>query len=297
MSRRLVTTDDGIGLSVVVEGAPGAETSVVFCHGWTLDSTLWSDVVGGALPALGESAALIRYDMRGHGRSSAGVRGTASIERLAADLACVIEECAPVGDVILVGHSLGGMTLMAFAQQWPQVFDERVVGTLLVATSAGDLWDPVKRIPGFIAAAPAVLRLGSPSRLRANPLTRFGLRYGLFGGTARRHDLDATVAAMRSVDRDTYADLGQALLQHDRAGILPAFATKNTVVFAGSSDHLTPARHGRRIAEAIPGALYIESPGAGHMIPIERATDVIREVVSVARAAQADPARREAVSA
>nr|WP_212763547.1 alpha/beta fold hydrolase [Gordonia araii] len=284
-------------MSVVTDGAPGAGTSVIFCHGWTLDSTLWTDVTAGTLGVLGDSVSLIRYDMRGHGHSGAGEPGSATIERLAADLACVIDACAPTGDIVLVGHSLGGMMLMAFAQQWPHLLNDRVTGCLFVATSAGRLWDPVKRIPGFIAAAPTVLRMSSPSMMRSNPLTRLGLRFGLFGGVARRRDLDSTIAAMRSVDRGTYAELGQALLLHDRADVLPAFAAKHSVVFAGTNDHLTPARHGRRIAEAIPGSLYIESPRAGHMIPIERATDVVREVVAAVNAAQFEAARPSAVSA
>ena len=40
---------------------------------------------------------------------------------------------------MLVGHSMGGMTIMALAEQRPELFAERVAGVALISTSAGEV--------------------------------------------------------------------------------------------------------------------------------------------------------------
>ena len=49
----------------------------------------------------------------------------------------MIDRTAPDGPLVLVGHSMGGMTIMAFAELFPELFGDRVVGTVLMATSGG----------------------------------------------------------------------------------------------------------------------------------------------------------------
>ena len=68
----------------------------------------------------------------------------------------------PTGPVVLVGHSMGGMSMMAFAEQYPEVVAERVVGVAFIATSAGGVGQ---------------LLPGAPGRLldRAQPLLAAGL--------------------------------------------------------------------------------------------------------------------------
>ena len=51
----------------------------------------------------------------------------------------MIDAVAPTGPLMLVGHSMGGMTIMALASQRPELFDERVYGVALIATTAGGL--------------------------------------------------------------------------------------------------------------------------------------------------------------
>ncbi len=53
----------------------------------------------------------------------------------------MLEELVPDGPVVLVGHSMGGMTIMAFAERHPELFEDRVVGVGLVSTTAGGLQD------------------------------------------------------------------------------------------------------------------------------------------------------------
>lgn len=94
-------------------------------------------------------ARVIIWDLRGHGQSTlgAGMRFTA-VDALA-DLGALLDECG-VEAPVLVGHSLGGNLVQAFAQQHP----ERV-GAAIILDSA---WNagPLSRLERFS------LRLAAP---------------------------------------------------------------------------------------------------------------------------------------
>ncbi|MDT7685562.1 MAG: hypothetical protein QOG57_5872, partial [Pseudonocardiales bacterium] len=98
-----------------VPGGPAAPVTVILAHGWTLDSRSWGPVARaltegppGRLPPR-----VIRYDHRGHGRSELPARADMTIDGLADDLAELLAEFAPTGPVVLAGHSMGGMAIMA----------------------------------------------------------------------------------------------------------------------------------------------------------------------------------------
>lgn len=295
MNHQGVRAVDGVSLAVRRHGDQNAEVSVVFVHGWTLGAELFDGVIERLLDASSGDVNLISYDVRGHGRTAAGVPGNATLEQLADDLRSVVEACAPRGPVIVVGHSMGGMTLLAFAERHRDLFDARVTGAAFVCTSPGRMWEPIKRLPGFFALAPRILGRGNPKMMRKSFLTRFGLRHALFGGVARTADLNSTIDQMRSVDPLAYAEFGVSMMHHDRTHVLPVFDRIRTLVFAGTRDHLTPLRHGRRIAMGIDGALLIVEPGAGHMVPIERAESLARELaVLVEESAALNMASRSA---
>ena len=60
-----------------------------------------------------------------------------TIDQLGRDLKAVIDAAAPEGPLVLVGHSMGGMTVMALADQYPELIRDRVVGVAFVGTSCG----------------------------------------------------------------------------------------------------------------------------------------------------------------
>ncbi len=105
-------------LNVVESGVSGDVTAVLL-HGWTMDLTTW-DRVASALPGR-----VVRYDVRGHGKSAEA--GAPTLSELAEDLAQVLDEYVPTGRIVLAGHSLGGMTIMALAELRPELFS-RVTG-------------------------------------------------------------------------------------------------------------------------------------------------------------------------
>lgn len=137
----VVEADDGTRLHAEIDetaettSADSDQLTVVFCHGYSLNLDLWHYQ---RLAVRGRYRTVF-WDQRGHGRSRRGPTGSATIEQMGADLRAVIEATAPEGPLVLVGHSMGGMTIMSLAAHEPELFEARVVGVALVATSAGGL--------------------------------------------------------------------------------------------------------------------------------------------------------------
>ena len=94
-----IGTRDGQHLFTIDKGAG---RPVVFIHGWTLSSAIWSVQIE-ALASQGLRA--IAYDRRGHGQSSKPETGY-DYEALTTDLATLLDKL-DLGDVVLVGHSMG----------------------------------------------------------------------------------------------------------------------------------------------------------------------------------------------
>ncbi|TWP49320.1 alpha/beta hydrolase [Lentzea tibetensis] len=255
-------------LNVVESGACSGtgDVTAVLLHAWTMDLTAW-DRVAPALPGR-----VLRYDHRGHGRSGAGL--PARISELADDLAAVLEERVPSGRIVLAGHSLGGMTIMALAESRPSLF-ERVSGVVLVATSCGDLpaMHPVERFAGrWLAKRPRVgfARVIAP-----------GLRIGAFGRGASWADVRASAEMVGRTDGATLIGIREELTVHQRRSALDVLSDIPTAVLAGGADRLTPLRHARAMAAALPHAELVIYPRAGHMLPLERSTDVAHRIASL----------------
>lgn len=128
-------TSDGTMLNVVTSGPVDAALTVVLVHGWTQDNTCWDPIIDGLPGEVG----VLRHDHRGHGNSAPARQGTRTLEQIADDLAEVITAHAPQGKLVLVGHSMGGMTLMALAERHPELVEQRVAGVAFVSTSSGEM--------------------------------------------------------------------------------------------------------------------------------------------------------------
>ena len=138
-----MAADDGVRLSVeeVDPVTPGAkaELTVVLVHGFALDRKCWH-FQRRMLSELTEPAVrTVLYDQRRHGRSGQASARSCTIAQLGADLDAILRSVVPEGPIVLVGHSMGGMTIMALAERNPKLFKERVAGVALVCTSAGDV--------------------------------------------------------------------------------------------------------------------------------------------------------------
>jgi pimeloyl-ACP methyl ester carboxylesterase len=274
-----VRTDDGVRLHVRVEGAPDAEVTVVLCHGFGMNSASWCF----QRAALAKRARVVTWDQRGHGRSGYGPPGSATMPRLGRDLRAVLDHCAPEGPVVLAGHSMGGMTIMALAAEHPELFGERILGVVLVATSAGPVGIPSHGVlPGAVAyravgQAATVLepalrllrRLPGNGSAARELIRRFGLIPQASGSVLDILDimiemlLGTTIKVMTEV-------LFPCFRSHDKLVALNALRRVSTLVLVGERDAITPLRHSRQIAAAVPGADLVVVPNAGHILMLER---------------------------
>jgi pimeloyl-ACP methyl ester carboxylesterase len=293
-----VRTEDGVDLHVEVDDAP-APLTVVFVHGFTArleEFALQRETLRGRARA-------VLYDCRGHGRTRRkGVR-SATIDQLGRDLGRVVDATVPAGPVVLLGHSMGGMTIMALARQRPELFGPRVVGAFLLATSSGGLveagvvglWTRVVRKLGLLPLLLFWMAFWAPLaervRRRGSKAGRAWFRHYLFG----TDDADpATVEQVQALLEQTpfpvVAAFYRTLLDHDEHASLQAMRDIPVTLLVGDSDRLTPASHSERMAEALPDAELIIVPGAGHSVNITRrqvVDDALLRLLDRAQAASA----------
>ncbi|HEY2764977.1 MAG TPA: alpha/beta hydrolase [Pseudonocardiaceae bacterium] len=298
---RSFTTSDGTQLALYwqsPQAAPEATTApltLVLAHGWTLDFRSWGPIVDLLAPRL--NLRVLRYDHRGHGGSDRARPGTATISQLADDLAELLRGEVS-GPVVLGGHSMGGMTIMALAERHPDLVARQVVGAIFVATSCGDL------VPLDLGLRPTMARLVAHAearlmrakaiarRLQGRELTakraglvRPGVRWLLFGEHPRRADIDLTAQCMAQSRPSNILDFRPTFDDHDRAAALAAFAHVPALVLAGTRDRLIPVRHAAAIAAQLPDATLVRYSGAAHMVHLERAEQVadrIEELITTA---------------
>jgi pimeloyl-ACP methyl ester carboxylesterase len=271
-------TFDGLELDVRTYGPDDVALTAVLSHCWTLNQDDWHYQVRDLQREFGHRIRIVTWDHRGHGSSEEAPRSSCTIDNLARDMADVIDTHAPTGKLVLAGHSIGGMTMMALAAHRPELFD-RVVGTAFVATSAGELDTVTLGLPEMgqllRAQIPRMLALRSrtlskKARRRAPIIERQVVRRFLFGHPMRLVDAALTVEGIINSSAATMVGFYQDCMHHDRADGLKVLDGIPTHVLVGTRDVLTPVHHARKIADHVEGAVLTVVPDAGHMLPLER---------------------------
>lgn len=278
-----VAAPDGALLQVQEWPAASATTAptVVLAHGWTLTRASWLPVVE---ELVARGLRVVAYDQRGHGRSGP-LKGRPSVRGLGDDLAAVLDVVAPTGPVVLGGHSMGGMTVMAYAGLHPGEFASRVVGVVLVATSAGDLKGTGL---GSLEARAMWLASRMPAVAAGRLVTTRGQRHLLFGVDPDPEHVRLTRDQVAGTTLPTMGRFYSALSEHDEAEALAQLEGVPTVVLVGTLDKLTPRRHAERLAELVPHADLRVLEGRGHMLGYEATDEVVAALWSVVEAAQAE---------
>lgn len=295
-------THDGLELWVRVHGPADpsrASLTVVLAHCWTADAQLWHYQLVDLLSRYGHDIRILTWDHRGHGRSERSPEPACTVENLARDMAGLIDLHAPEGPLVLVGHSIGGMSLMALGELRPDLV-ARAVGALFLATSSGGLATVTLGLPELgpraKAAIPEMLarraRMLSRRRRRRSPgIERAVVDRFLFGDPLRPRDTGLVVDQLINCCPETMRGFYNDMQKHERVTALAAYDAVPCRVLVGTRDLLTPPTHARRLVAHLRRGTLELVPGAGHMLPLERPDLVTGHLVALVDAglAQAGP--------
>lgn len=284
----IVRTGDGVALHVEEDGPVDAPLTVVFVHGYCLNLDSWCFQRPGLADMRNPRVRRVFYDQRGHGRSEPGPAGSATLDRLGEDLYELITRLAPHGSVVLVGHSLGGMTVMALADRHPELFGHRrgasrVVGVALVSTSTGRLAEVTLGLPVLLARVRGSLTpvLARGIRWRASMVERgrrltgdlaflLTRRYGFASAEVSPWLVEYVCSMISGTSVEVIADFLPAVTGHERQSALGVLRGIPVLVLVGDRDLLTPVAHSAAIAERLPDAELVVVADAGHMAVLER---------------------------
>ena len=272
-ARLRVPSADGTQLNVEVHGPDGAP-AVVLVHGWTCNTTFWAPVVRILRQAAPELRVVV-YDQRGHGGSEAAPKGRYSVPILVEDLRAVLDATLADGErAVLVGHSMGGMTIMAAGGDATVV--ARTAGAVLCSTGFAELPGSSSVVPGFRRmprANRAVHRLLLSASLPIGPVTpvsRAMLKHTALGPKSGRHLQNVNARMIAACPSKPRAAWGRVLSGLDVSREVTLLDVPTSVVF-GTKDRLTPhTAHAQAIADALPQFEGLTTlAGLGHMTPME----------------------------
>lgn len=226
------------------------------------------------LEALSERYELIRFDARGHGKSTMGAQPTVSIEVLANDALAVLEACG-IARAHLCGISLGGMIAMHMAAHSPDQVLKAVLSNTTPYMPPRESWDQ---------------RIQTAQTQGLEPLIE-----GTLGRwfTPEFHQAQAEkVAKVRSLLRETspagYIACCAAIRDMDQRESIRHITAK-TLVIGGTQDAGTTPAMAQQIAGSIPEAKLVMLDAA-HLTNIEKADEFNAAVIEFLEGELAPPA-------
>jgi non-heme chloroperoxidase len=276
VEHRTIARPGGASIAVSSYGPPDGDV-VVLVHGFAVNARYWYPQING----LADSYRVITYDQRGHGRSALGTDVTLS-DHLGQDLDAVLGEMVPDGQrAVIVGHSMGGMSVMSWAAQYPAGVRRYALAIMLAGTAAtapvskapihcGDPATLVRRVEYEFAwlAFRAIHWPGGDLMMR----TGMTVAGGLFPGISRPQ-LRFLDSILRETDWRTREKVGRSLENlHVERGL--ANMPVPVAVVVGDRDRLTPPRLADPVADALryTGSLerYEIWSGATHLLNWEQ---------------------------
>jgi pimeloyl-ACP methyl ester carboxylesterase len=277
----LVTTSDDVRLAVYDTGPRSAEHTVVLLHGLCLDQTSWNRQIDYLRCRYGQSVRVISYDHRGHGRSAPAPMSSYRIDQLAYDLAQVLTAVDVRGPLTLVGHSMGGMTALAYLGRPAAKRPIEPAALVLVATAAGKLSERgLARLLATPAPAALVALIEhTPEHALHALVGPVCSRLNRWHAHGHNATLAATVvAALTTTPVATAVGFLPSLRAYNQYPTLASIHA-HTVVISGGADPLTPASHAADLTADIHDAEHVHIPYAGHMLP-QQAPQVINDAIS-----------------
>ena len=277
-----LTRPDGTTLRVERYGLATGPT-VILTHGWGMNSTEWFY----ARRALAAHYRVFVWDLRGLGESTQSPSGDYRVETMAADLEAVLGLAAGE-DVVLVGHSIGGMTTLAFCRQFNEHLAPtgRVAGVALVnstyttplaTTTASGFFTAIRRpvlepLLHLTVWLWPVMWLGSWLSFFNGSAHLLAWLTG-FAGRAPRQQLDF---AARLGVKASPAVLARGILATFRFDESATLATVGVpaLVVTGEGDRVLVPEASAHMAEAMPAARLFALPDARHQALLQRHRDL-----------------------
>jgi pimeloyl-ACP methyl ester carboxylesterase len=280
LSERFLLADGG-ELALVRAGDPDARVIVLLLHSYAQDRRVWHKVISLLVEA--SDVGVVAYDQRGHGESSSAA-GT--LEQLGDDLAEVIERGIPHGTVVLVGHGMGGLVAMRMVARHRLLAERRVGGFMFLSTSVGWVAETLRPLGRVVQDLHAVLgpRLVDGIHRKIDKATTIGLRWLLLGDDPHPDDVRLVAEMVARHWPDTVALFRPALDRGDRVVALEMAAGLPVVVMVGEKDRLV---HSGRLSEETRHGHMVTVPGAGHMLPLEAAAEIVPRILAEVREAPA----------
>jgi pimeloyl-ACP methyl ester carboxylesterase len=235
-----------------------------------MDSTIW----GYSKRDLSKQFQVIVWDLPGTGKSKPGPKGV-HLSEFASNLAAVVA-WANRDKVVLVGHSIGGMTTQTFARDYPALFDTHVAGVVLVNTTYKNplhamILEPLAVALRFPLIEPMMLitKLLTPlawlsawqsylsgSAHLANRIA--------FGKTVTRSQLNHTTLLSTRNSPGHQAKGNLSMFRWDATGALGQHEAP-VLILAGDIDIITRDEKSYELAAQTPSAVVHAISGANHM--------------------------------
>jgi pimeloyl-ACP methyl ester carboxylesterase len=275
---QVVMTSDGVPLAVREAGPVDAPLTIVFAHGFCLRMGAFHFQRARLGEVFGQQVRMVFYDQRGHGQSGEGEPESYTLTQLGQDLETVLQETTPNGPIVLVGHSMGGMTVMSHARQFPDQYGHRIVGAALLSSAAEGvtrsplgafLKNPALDAVRFTAkSAPRLMHRGrNVSRSLIGPI----LRAASFSDLQVSRSLDAfSQRMMNGTPIATLVGFLRALETHDETAGLWTLLKVPTLIACGDHDLLTPDEYSRLMAASLPKSELVIVSGASHLALLDK---------------------------
>jgi pimeloyl-ACP methyl ester carboxylesterase len=286
-----VTTADGLALVTRQMGPEIADLTVILLHGLLGDRHSWryqTDHLTSRHPDI----RIIAYDQRGHGRSGCGRALSCTLGQLARDLDAVIDTTAPTGHLVLVGHSMGAMTVLQYLQHHHSRNTDRITGVGLIATAGADITG--HGLGRLLATPPAgcacAMAAHVPAFVEAVRIGAVRVTEPIWRLVTKR---TPTLAAFINAPRlPIVAGFLDSISDFDGTAAYRALRRTPTLIMCGTVDRVTPPHHSAAIAAVVPAAEFVDVPGAGHLLMLDRPDVVNDRLDALLERARREPAPR-----
>jgi 3-oxoadipate enol-lactonase len=238
---------DGAKIHYRFDGPTNAPV-VLLSNSLGTDLSMWEPQI----PTFSSRFRTLRYDTRGHGRSTV-TPGPYSIELLANDVLTLLDQLK-IENVYYCGLSLGGMVGIWLAINRPDRIRKLVLSNTAARIGPPEFWDSrvnIVRTTGMPGVVPAVLaRWFTPEYLQQSP-----------------DSINRFKRILENTPVDGYCACCLAIRDADLSGSLSCI-NMPTLVITGKRDAATKPSDGKFLADSIKGAYYLEFEAA-HLSNVE----------------------------